>query len=584
MGKVTPFDYYTGLQRLTDNTGCIKVLDRYHEFLQIGQEFHHLGNDSIQKISETKAGELGVICPACPSPEVNLLLGWQTAAPEQRFIYTLFLAMDACFCLKQKMVSSDAKDPGLATGWAYFVEDPMNSCTRLSTVDHANTRFSRGYVVTRVGLGLWARHDLVVRNGVGDLQKGEKYGNMTFILATLLRYFCLMLAIVLSYDINCQFYKNLATQVRLNIVLKFFCFAIPKLHIMGHKLSCQWEFNLNFMPGVGRMDGEGVEQPWASIGLVVTSTQEMGPGHWHDWNWCKIVVMGRLFLRRWQEAKEERVVQEESFGDFSLNQDKFLGEWMEKVEVWEADVTQPNPYKQKGSTITLQQVCLWLMTEELVLAGAGMPSIHKISPPEFIIQALEIEEQQHCLKQEVDQLKSEGTTKQTADIVEKHNKITHQITCFQPVQSIYMAASVQLLADKVGAVGKASSHQTCQPKSTQGEGFALLHNQLFIKARLLTYKNLHAQHQGAMTRSHGLLGHNELKMSLTWEAKLSLVEGRVEKVGWQKLEVKDIKCMQDLEETAKQQKSSSSLVLVKLLSANHASVKRPQTSSVTAAL
>ncbi|KAJ7575249.1 hypothetical protein C8J56DRAFT_746778, partial [Mycena floridula] len=76
-------------------------------------------------------------------------------------------------------------------------------------------------------------------------------------------------------------------------------FAIPKLHIMGHKLSCQREFNLNYMPGVGRTDGEGVERPWASIRPVAMSTREMGPGHrhdtlddhWHDWNWRKVVAI-----------------------------------------------------------------------------------------------------------------------------------------------------------------------------------------------------------------------------------------------------------------------------------------------------
>jgi hypothetical protein len=40
-----------------------------------------------------------------------------------RFLYTLFVALDACFRLKHRLVSSEAKDPGLGTGLSYFVED-----------------------------------------------------------------------------------------------------------------------------------------------------------------------------------------------------------------------------------------------------------------------------------------------------------------------------------------------------------------------------------------------------------------------------------------------------------------------------
>jgi hypothetical protein len=38
-------------------------------------------------------------------------------------MYALFVAIDANFRLKRKAVSSDRVDPGLNTGWAYFVEE-----------------------------------------------------------------------------------------------------------------------------------------------------------------------------------------------------------------------------------------------------------------------------------------------------------------------------------------------------------------------------------------------------------------------------------------------------------------------------
>ncbi|KAJ7584013.1 hypothetical protein C8J56DRAFT_1005179 [Mycena floridula] len=537
-GKVTPFDYYTALQRLTNNTGCKKVPEQYREFLHMGREYRHLrackragrGNDGERPVADTKPGELAVRF-------------------ESTFIYTLFLAMDACFRLKRKIVLSDGKDPGLATGFAYFVEDPpyreycqtlgeqteMNSCTGLSAVDHANTRFSRGYAITGVGLGLCTRHELVAKNGVGDIQKGEKFGNMAFIFVSLLRHVLEIIAIVLSYDINCQFSKNFVTGIaslppfiRFNVVVKLFRWAIPKLHIMGHKPDCQREFNLNYMLGVGRTDGEGVEQPWANIGPVTMSTREMGPGHrhdtlddhWHDWNWRKIVALGKLLARRRVEAAAERVVQEEAYGNFSNNQLAQLSEWRAKVEAWEEDSSKPNPYKQMGSMITLQEVRLRLAQQESVLASAGMLVVHDISPSEFLVMGLDLEEAHVQILTDLGKaVRRDGLPMPAPAAEDVHLLFPSNLTPEQRERGVWTG-----LGDIESQLRDAQCHNALNQ----------LHNYLIVKARLLI-------HQGATTRSQGLLARNESKIAF-W------------KVGWRKLEPADIQCMQDLNETAKERK------------------------------
>jgi hypothetical protein len=88
----------------------------------------------------TKPGELAVVCRACPIPGINLPEGWENAPPEMqyvfdilsfsmtlvncrhctRFLYCLILCADACFRMKNKIKSSELKDPTLAPGWAYF--------------------------------------------------------------------------------------------------------------------------------------------------------------------------------------------------------------------------------------------------------------------------------------------------------------------------------------------------------------------------------------------------------------------------------------------------------------------------------
>ena len=40
-----------------------------------------------------------------------------------RYLYVLTVAIDACFRLKRRAISSGAKDPILGSGWGYFVED-----------------------------------------------------------------------------------------------------------------------------------------------------------------------------------------------------------------------------------------------------------------------------------------------------------------------------------------------------------------------------------------------------------------------------------------------------------------------------
>lgn len=40
-----------------------------------------------------------------------------------RWLYTLYLAVDANFRLTRKHVSSDDRDPGLSDGWAFFVKN-----------------------------------------------------------------------------------------------------------------------------------------------------------------------------------------------------------------------------------------------------------------------------------------------------------------------------------------------------------------------------------------------------------------------------------------------------------------------------
>jgi hypothetical protein len=54
----------------------------------------------------------------------------------------LIVALDACFRLKRRIVSSEKKDPGLGTGWGYFVEDEPYRKYLLTVTDQDEVRSS----------------------------------------------------------------------------------------------------------------------------------------------------------------------------------------------------------------------------------------------------------------------------------------------------------------------------------------------------------------------------------------------------------------------------------------------------------
>ena len=134
---------------------------------------------------------------------------------------------------------------------------------------------------------------------------------MDYIFASILQHYSTRLQKVVSYDIVCQWYKNLLerlktlpSQLRPKIKEGSLSYAIPKLHIYSHKPPCQTEFSLNYLPGSARVDGEGIKHTHSNTGPVCNSTKQMGPGsrhdtmdcHWAHWNWQKLVGLGKSLL------------------------------------------------------------------------------------------------------------------------------------------------------------------------------------------------------------------------------------------------------------------------------------------------
>jgi hypothetical protein len=88
--KMTMYDYYRFLERLTRNDG-VQPPDCYQVFIRICRESRHLlllkrggrGHDP-GGAKAIKSGELAVQCPACLHPGVNLPDNWEMATDEDK--------------------------------------------------------------------------------------------------------------------------------------------------------------------------------------------------------------------------------------------------------------------------------------------------------------------------------------------------------------------------------------------------------------------------------------------------------------------------------------------------------------------
>ncbi|KAJ6454059.1 hypothetical protein C8R47DRAFT_1181216 [Mycena vitilis] len=610
--KTTMYDFYGVLERLTNNAG-IKPPDRYHEFIRMCRQYRHLmllkrGGRALaydaSGVYGTKPGELALECPACPRPGVNMEDGWEDLPESMHHKITLFLAMDACFRLKRRLVSSELKDPAIGSGWAYMLEDTeyrkylltvtkqkeMKTCSGLAALDFANTKFSRGYGATGVGMGVCARHEFVQPNGCGDLQRGERFANMDYIYASILRHKHPRLPKMTSYDIACIWskfledrLKKLPPLVRINIILTLMRFVIPKMHIHAHTLLCQIYYSLNLMFGSGETDGEGIERPWASVGGIASSILEMGPGarlgvldcQWSFWNWTKLIGLVATLRRRMDRAKAELTRQRESFDAFSVEQAEHVPGWKTKVDDFEreqrklggaAGTTVPNnPYEVKVKGMTEAQVRLHFSKEEEADAARGVPSLHDVTPSSFISTGLEIENEQRRVRVQAE-LKKAGTAGMEVDLTAMRTSLNHRIARYRKLQATYTPAALVTLGQM-----KIPEEQTVEnmplllpsaltpaQRATCKAGLADIEEMMRDAqcreslSRFLLYKEIHARHQGANTRSRSIIRLHSEKYQTAWEAiRRLLPDNDPAKVGWHQLSADDIRCMEDVEDLEK---------------------------------
>ncbi|KAJ3538635.1 hypothetical protein NMY22_g5086 [Coprinellus aureogranulatus] len=488
--KLTPYEFFNAISRLTDNTGLRSVKDRYPSLLRMVHQWRHArmlkrsgrGHDP-SGAHGTKEGECALLCPPCPHPGINMAVGWENERQDRRFIHSLNIGLDANYRLKRKDVSSDEADPGLSKGYAYFVNDrpfrkhvdahandtePKSTCSRHDAVNLADVRPGQGYAATGVATVECTRHNMKRPSGVCDLQKGERYSNMDYITVSSLLLFgiALLRTFLISYDIVCQWSIHLLARLAVinqNVPVLHpeveTRFVVPKFHLPAHIPSCQTQFAYMFTPGAGLGDGEAPERGWAETNPLGPSTREMGPGtrrdtldyHFVDYNWGKITALGPSLLKKMDVAVSgvaERVI---SHQDFERGIDAVdVAKFQEEITRWErSPQTVPNPFDFTIAAPSQTAIRKALAKEDEVASDTVKKfSLHAgLTASELICRGLDLESEMRSLKNSMKETWDHSQDRQLTRVQLKSNAIVRKVDAWYRYLQLYIPSSVLLRQD-----------------------------------------------------------------------------------------------------------------------------------------
>ncbi|KAF9470104.1 hypothetical protein BDN70DRAFT_821745, partial [Pholiota conissans] len=163
--KASVYDFYRCLEWLTDGTGIKPQKSRYRALSRMLLQWRHLHMlkwagvpHQVGGISAIQPGQLAVRCPSCPYPGINIRDDWELVPEKFKFLYMVFICMDANFRLKNQLVSNYSQDPGQGIGWAYMVprkpyeeyvlgkanDEDISTCVSFQALAKSNNKFDVG--------------------------------------------------------------------------------------------------------------------------------------------------------------------------------------------------------------------------------------------------------------------------------------------------------------------------------------------------------------------------------------------------------------------------------------------------------
>ncbi|KAL0566303.1 hypothetical protein V5O48_015717 [Marasmius crinis-equi] len=493
VGKGSTYDFYRVLEKTSFNEGLDIPPSRYRVLQRMLIQWRHLkmlkraGRGQFEGgISKTAEGELAIPCPHCPMPKKNLPEGWKEAPAKKQFLYAVMVCIDFNFRLKGQLVSSWTRDPGLGDGLAYFVprkpyedyikkhvsEEDVSTCVGFAALDQQNTRSSKGLRYTGVGATVCARSEMILANGVANLEKGERYSNSDFMVSYALKHFVPYITmLVLAYDIACQWMANMDKRMsedwnedlripsRVDIVP-----VIPKFHHPAHRDEEHDQYNCNFVRGLGMSDCECCERLWSVTNGAAASTKPMGPGsrvvvlndHFGHYNWSKYIGIGATLARRYVQAVKDRNQQVEAHRGLteSLPNDLRIA-WEARCQEWES-----RPWDQKGKSpfrSMQQDLSVHAVEEELKIyerehLEQRASAYHTTTASSFLVLGIELEAAQRKIKALVKTSSAWNTTAKKS-IAEQREVLRKKVKAWALIRPIYMPGLLTFLTAREEDLG-----------------------------------------------------------------------------------------------------------------------------------
>ncbi|KAJ7659787.1 hypothetical protein DFH06DRAFT_1130542 [Mycena polygramma] len=450
LGKLSAYDFLRGLEICTDHDGLDKPPDRRKPFMHIMRQYHEVkrmkraarGHDA-GGAKATKQGELALKCRACPQPGWNLPEGWERVDPVSRFLYFMFLAVDANFRLSNHNISSELADPILGDGLGFFCkregndgykthiaqhvsEQEMSTCSGFQAMFKQSQRV-KGLRTTGIGGVTCSRHNMWQGNGIGDLQLGERYiviylfalqhglsdnlgldGAAAALDHHIIQYRVSILDTLLGTPD--KFPVDMKPKIkRANVWWK-----VPNFHLPPNKRPCHSPYSFHFMLGLGMTHGED-----------------------------------RVLPKRLAVSIKEGLKHRAAFNSFNAGLEAVkpaeVAVWRESVLRWEAKQhTKADEYNPKDcrfdgveEVAMLREIQLEIAAGEFICMDNGIEVEREHSPGTFISMALDLENLQRRLEMDVWALK-DPTPAQKLAFTKKRTVVLKRIHKLCQVQAVYM--------------------------------------------------------------------------------------------------------------------------------------------------
>ncbi|KAK6977280.1 hypothetical protein R3P38DRAFT_3237413 [Favolaschia claudopus] len=428
---------------------------------------------SLSGIPGTAQGELALPCRACPQDGTGRMESDKLGNYAGR---------------------SPTRDPVIDDGLGYFGnrelyktylrdhvdEEEISTCSGFQAMFLAGAKRGKGLRTTGVGGVTCARHNMWRPNGIGDLQRGERYCNMDFILFSLILN-AVVLYLILSYDIACQYskkfwerMKGLPEAMQINPETTSVWFKVPSFHILGHKWPCHSPHSFHWMWGAGMTDGEDVEQNWEFTNGAAGSTKMMGPGGRHAFleglfafhNWMRTVSYRKVLSQRLVRDLKEGRKHKEAFEAFTqvieAEKPELVVRWKAWVKDWESSQHtegHASPFEVSKPVKSLKEICLQLGKDELTRTGQGIEIERQHTSSTFIALGLNIEDSQRVLAVDI-KATTDRSPSQELDLVQRKASLLRRVNRFRNMQRVFMpelarflpAAQHDILDDRTRAV------------------------------------------------------------------------------------------------------------------------------------